>query len=97
MAKRVIRDAVEGDPEATNNRRDDVTTPGRGDQASHDVAGENASEATPANPFPGYDPEELLRVLESFDEGDPDEQIETFKALRAALNEGRFPGYLMLP
>ncbi len=48
--------------------------------------------ATAESPFSDFDPEGLLRALQSFRDGDPDEQTETLKVLRTALNENRLPG-----
>lgn len=43
-------------------------------------------------PLPPFDPEAAIAVLQSFYEGDPEEQRETFEYLKQALNEERAAG-----
>ena len=42
--------------------------------------------------LPPFDPEKAIAVLQSFYEGDPEEQRETFEHLKKALNEERAAG-----
>lgn len=42
--------------------------------------------------LPPFDPEKAIAALQSFYEGDPEEQRETFEHLKKALNEERAAG-----
>ena len=57
------------------------------DQESH-IAQSSAYGA----PLPPFDPEAAIAVLQSFYEGDAEEQRETFEYLKRALNEDRASG-----
>ncbi len=101
MARRVVDDAVEGETGAVEERYDESS----GQKVSQSlplpaIARSDAdvgATVSPANPFPDFDPAEVIRTLRSFRDGDPDEQTETWLALRDGLNERRLPGHEIFP
>jgi len=57
--------------------------------ASSESESQAAQPSAYGAPLPPFDPEGAIAVLESFYEGDPEEQRETFEYLKRALNEDR--------